>query len=231
MRSRAGIHLRQLAVANRCTEDWNGMRGDGAVRFCGTCRQHVYNLSAMSEADAEQLLSHKEDACVRYAYRADGTIVTSACVTSTSAGARRAPATLAAGVAGALAYSGAFVGISTAVEQVDPSAARDDQTVQVAMGGLKLNLDPKKRPRRRVVTAPPPAIEPTVSDAPSDLTPSRPDPIPPAVVKPLPSVLAAPAEESGWSAWWAALGALLVLVFTIGMMRRTNPAERSGPPS
>ena len=187
MTSRARVQLKTIAVRNRCTEDWGGMRGDEATRFCGKCRSNVYNLSAMSEPEVEALLARKDDVCVRYAYRPDGTIVTSACPTSS----RRAPAAL---VAGALAYGSTFVAITTAAETHESA-----QSVQVAMGGLKLNHVSKHRVRVDL-------DEIAVDDAPgaADFTaPAVPPPAKPA-----------------WPAWFAALGAMLLWLVAFGLARR-----------
>jgi hypothetical protein len=56
------------------------MHGDERVRFCGMCEKNVYNLSAMSRADAEMLVREKERRlCVRFYQRADGTVLTGDC--------------------------------------------------------------------------------------------------------------------------------------------------------
>jgi len=36
------------------------MIGDERVRFCGECRKHVYNISAMTKREAETLLRESE---------------------------------------------------------------------------------------------------------------------------------------------------------------------------
>ena len=56
------------------------MNGDDRVRFCGECKLHVYNLSAMSKVDAEDLIAtHEGRLCIRYFQRADGTVITDDC--------------------------------------------------------------------------------------------------------------------------------------------------------
>ena len=72
--------LDQLRVASPCTVPWDDMRGDDRVRFCGQCEKNVYDLSAMTRAEAEQFLAdHGVSACVRLFRRTDGTILTSDC--------------------------------------------------------------------------------------------------------------------------------------------------------
>jgi hypothetical protein len=141
--SRPRVRLRQLAVRNNCTVDWNGMRGDDAARFCGSCKNTVYNLSAMSEQAVEELIDRSEGICVRYYYRPDGTIVTSACGPTT----RRSSSVAAAGVAGALVYTSAFVGISAALDGTAATGAMRDEGVKLAMG-MKLTIKPRMQRER-----------------------------------------------------------------------------------
>lgn len=56
------------------------MQGDDRVRFCGQCEKSVYNVSAMTRAEAEALLQGPADLpCVRFYQRTDGTILTADC--------------------------------------------------------------------------------------------------------------------------------------------------------
>ena len=56
------------------------MIGDERVRFCGQCELHVYNLSAMTKAQAENLIVRTEGRlCVRFFRRTDGSILTQDC--------------------------------------------------------------------------------------------------------------------------------------------------------
>lgn len=74
------IALEDVRVASPCQADWNKMDGDAQARFCGSCAKHVYNLSSMTRAEAEQLVTEKEgQLCVRFYQRADGTMLTSDC--------------------------------------------------------------------------------------------------------------------------------------------------------
>src|SRR6185436_16998790 len=73
-KNRQGLRLNVVAP---CREDWDGMTGGDDIRFCGRCRQNVYNLSAMTETQVRELV--QAGACVRFYARADGTVVTSKC--------------------------------------------------------------------------------------------------------------------------------------------------------
>jgi hypothetical protein len=56
------------------------MQGDDKVRFCDQCRLNVYNLSAMSRRQAQDLVRQREGRlCVRFYQRADGTVLTQDC--------------------------------------------------------------------------------------------------------------------------------------------------------
>ena len=80
MKSPFLIPLEAISVASPCSADWNAMTGDERSRFCGVCAKNVYNLSALTRAQAETLIAEKEgDLCVRYFQRADGTMLTADC--------------------------------------------------------------------------------------------------------------------------------------------------------
>lgn len=72
--------LARARIASPCSADWSAMEGDDRVRFCQQCQKHVYDLSALSTADAERLLRETEgELCARLARRADGTVLTGDC--------------------------------------------------------------------------------------------------------------------------------------------------------
>lgn len=52
--------LQIVDVATPCHAEWNSMTGDDRSRFCGQCRKHVYNLSAMTADQAVSLIREKE---------------------------------------------------------------------------------------------------------------------------------------------------------------------------
>ena len=72
--------LDNVKVAAPCAADWRFMYGDDRVRFCGQCSQYVYNLSALTREQAEDLIRRQEGRlCVRFYRRRDGTIITDNC--------------------------------------------------------------------------------------------------------------------------------------------------------
>lgn len=69
-----------LKVARSCPTRWREMEGDERVRFCQQCQKHVYNLSTMTKAEVEQLVTEKEGRfCGRMYRRKDGTVLTADC--------------------------------------------------------------------------------------------------------------------------------------------------------
>jgi hypothetical protein len=96
--------LENLRIASPCSASWDRMTGDERVRFCGDCRKNVYNLSAMTRQQAEQLLRENEGGlCVRFYQRKDGTVMTTDCPVGVRKRRVRRIAITAAGVGAALA--------------------------------------------------------------------------------------------------------------------------------
>jgi hypothetical protein len=79
-RKRQLQQLSQIQVASPCSADWDEMEGDDKVRFCGECRRHVFNLSAMDVEEAgAKIAEHADGLCVRFFRRTDGMILTQDC--------------------------------------------------------------------------------------------------------------------------------------------------------
>ena len=58
-------YLRQIEIPNPCHENWDGMEGGEAKRFCAGCGCFVHNLAEMDADSAEALLSGNEKVCTR----------------------------------------------------------------------------------------------------------------------------------------------------------------------
>lgn len=72
--------IEKVQVAAPCQVSWHAMEGDDKVRFCGTCRQHVYNLSAMDVEEAADVIARNTGSlCVRFYRRLDGKVMTGDC--------------------------------------------------------------------------------------------------------------------------------------------------------
>jgi hypothetical protein len=71
-----------IRVASPCQASWDSMAGDDRSRFCSECSKNVYNLSAMTNAEAVAFVTDREgegEACVRFYQRSDGTTLTADC--------------------------------------------------------------------------------------------------------------------------------------------------------
>jgi hypothetical protein len=96
--------LDRLRVASPCPADWAAMRGDDRVRACGQCRRNVYNLTAMTRAEALALIAAREGTIwVRFYRRADGTMMTADC--PSGAGTRKLRRVIFAGALAVAACS------------------------------------------------------------------------------------------------------------------------------
>jgi hypothetical protein len=74
------IALESIQIAKPCRADWNAMVGDNRARHCRSCDKNVYNLSAMSRAQAQRLILENEGhLCIQLHRRADGTVISSDC--------------------------------------------------------------------------------------------------------------------------------------------------------
>jgi len=97
----------RLRVASPCTADWGALQGDDRVRFCGQCEKNVYNISAMTHGEAEDLIREKEGKlCVRFYQRTDGTVLTADCPWGRRRRRRRHIVMIAGAAAGLLVAAG-----------------------------------------------------------------------------------------------------------------------------
>jgi len=126
LRKSAQERVDQVRVASPCHANWDDMEGDEKVRFCGACRLHVYNLSAMDvEEAAERIGEHEGRLCVRFYHREDGTVLTQDCPVGQERKARRRKAA-ACGVAAGVGLAGLTVMPAATVVQ--------GQLIQPTMG-------------------------------------------------------------------------------------------------
>jgi Carboxypeptidase regulatory-like domain len=125
--------LDQFRVASACSANWESMKGDDQVRFCGECKKHVYNLSAMTRRDAESLLSSGESICGRYYQRSDGTILTEDCPVGLREKAARVRRRVSFAISG-------WIGIAAAFAQTPQSPDRPVQVEQATSAELRVIL-------------------------------------------------------------------------------------------
>ncbi len=72
--------LDAIEIPVPCQASWDAMKGDDRMRFCGSCRLHVYNLSDMTRKEAEALVQGTNGRlCVRLYRRPDGKVLTRSC--------------------------------------------------------------------------------------------------------------------------------------------------------
>ncbi|CAN5347780.1 hypothetical protein BH11CYA1_BH11CYA1_37880 [soil metagenome] len=65
-----------------CPTSWEKMTGDDSVRFCGQCSLNVYNISNLTDKEAEAVFAkgkNGERLCARLYRRPDGTVMTDNC--------------------------------------------------------------------------------------------------------------------------------------------------------
>ena len=85
------INPNELHIASPCPADWEKMVGNERVRHCAECNLNVYNLSAMTELQVQELIADNrgKQLCGRFYRRADGTVLTQDCPWSLRALARK----------------------------------------------------------------------------------------------------------------------------------------------
>jgi hypothetical protein len=139
MRASESPVLEGIRVASSCRARWDDMAGDARVRACGDCKQNVYNLTALTRAEAEALILAKAgQLCVRYYQRADGTIVLNDCVVGDR---RRSRGLIAAGLA-----AGVTAGLAGSLLAIDPEPSPSVDLV--ADGSRPEKERPKRLPMR-----------------------------------------------------------------------------------
>jgi len=66
----------KIRVASPCQADWDKMEGDERARFCSQCNKHVHDLSAMTGAQAADLIrQHQGNLCLRFYQDEHGTVL------------------------------------------------------------------------------------------------------------------------------------------------------------
>ncbi|WP_428266497.1 hypothetical protein [Haliangium sp.] len=176
--------LGQVRVASPCHERWDDMSGDERVRHCQRCDKDVYDLSALTEAQAEALLREHlgGSLCVRFYRRADGTVMTSDC--PVGRGRRRRRRTLAVALAGGVLATGAGlsmaamgtcrtmgevapppeIGVTATMGEVTPLP---EVEVEVVLGGL---VAPEDLPDQGQMI-----VDPALDEAQVEPEPTRPE--------------------------------------------------------
>ena len=72
--------LNNIRIASPCSANWDEMFGDERKRYCSDCKLNVYNLSDMTQTEAENFLINAEGrVCIKFYRRTDGTVLTQDC--------------------------------------------------------------------------------------------------------------------------------------------------------
>jgi len=146
--------LGRIRIAAPCKAEWKWMYGNDRVRFCGQCSQNVFNLSAMTTEEAEDLIRRSEGRlCVRFYRRQDGTILTRNCSAGLEAIKRKLTSTRAHVVAGLFSFL-AYLGFLGAYKLVD-------HQLNTLNDGI---LKPHDRPSTGMPVLPPSASETFIRD-------------------------------------------------------------------
>lgn len=99
--------LERVRIASPCGVSWEGMTGDDRARHCDRCGSTVYDLSALTAPEAEELIGGQDGRlCARLYRRPDGRVLTADCPVGARSARRRRGRRLATGAALGLALLG-----------------------------------------------------------------------------------------------------------------------------
>ena len=150
--------LNNIKIASPCQANWHEMFGNDRKRFCGECKLNVYNLSGMSQAEAEDLLENSEGRlCVRFYRRADGTVLTQNCPVGWAKVKQRARVFATAafsvimGLLGGLLFVSAFSKNSRSVEMGDLIAYPTPTPREIPLMGAVAAPTPKVKPTPKTI--------------------------------------------------------------------------------
>lgn len=69
--------LDRIEITSPCDADWDEMTGSEQIRYCTECNKYVYNLSAMTRRDAEELVAtRRSQMCTRMIRDLNGGTIT-----------------------------------------------------------------------------------------------------------------------------------------------------------
>jgi len=124
-----------LRIANPCSANWADMPGTDKVRHCPRCDLDVYNFSAMTQLEINQIVAARTGRlCARFYQRPDGTMLTENCPAGIRTGVLRG-STMAAAALVAL--------VTIAPANADPLTAQVGSSslqIQATQQGLALEV-------------------------------------------------------------------------------------------
>jgi hypothetical protein len=119
-------------IATPCSASWADMQGNDKVRHCPQCELDVYNFSAMTSLEINQIVAARTGRlCARFYQRPDGTMLTENCPAGIRAGLLRG-STMAAALAALVAIA------PTNARAVPPQSGSSSLQMQTAQQGLTL---------------------------------------------------------------------------------------------
>jgi hypothetical protein len=131
--------LSQVKIASPCAARWSQMKGDDRVRFCDQCQLQVYNLSALSAAEALAVVTKSEArTCVRFHRRRDGTMLTADCPVGAKTARRRRVLRIAS--AAALGLTSLFGGTTLLAKSVESSPHRSENPFREFVDWVRIQL-------------------------------------------------------------------------------------------
>lgn len=126
--------INKLRVASPCSVGWENMSGGESKRFCDLCSLNVYNVSEMSTAEVQSLITKSEGRiCMRLYKRADGTVITKNCPVGLRAYQKRVARFAGAALATILGVFSVSYGQKDEVDKTDSS-----KTVSKALNGRSI---------------------------------------------------------------------------------------------
>ena len=172
--------LDRIHIDSPCPADWSRMRGDDRSRFCGQCRQHVYDLSVMTRAEAVALIAdHAGSLCVQLRRRPDGRVVSSDCRERLRAARRRGllPFVVALALVGLTQLGLHLLGLRAAWSWLSDGPGYRSQAMRGAIDLPSPIPPPVALPPEP--PAPPPSDEPLPDPVPDPVIDETPKPTPP----------------------------------------------------
>jgi hypothetical protein len=127
--------MHALRIASPCSANWADMPGNDKIRHCAQCQLDVYNFSAMTPLEINQIVAARTGRlCARFYQRPDGTMLTENCPAGIRTGALRGSTIAAAALA-------ALVSIApTNVGAVPTQAGSSSPQMQSTQRGLTLEV-------------------------------------------------------------------------------------------
>jgi Carboxypeptidase regulatory-like domain len=125
--------LPKIGIASPCPANWNLMAGDDQVRYCPDCRLNVYNFSAMTSLEIQQIVAARTGRlCARFYQRPDGTMLTKNCPVGFRAAIRQTSRVAIAALTALVSIAPAFA----KPRQAQPPSSQ----AQAAINGFTLQV-------------------------------------------------------------------------------------------